>query len=503
MVGHQMLCIVTPRWPDAGATIPALSTRLDALFKELGWVHFASLTLLPARADEEARKALPSLMLEIALDEGLTVDTVLDLMIARDQDILWQLYGGHAAGQVRAEDQARAVWLKALLMRHLSIANCAFVGARDRTVQQIHREHALFVQARLQAQALTQSERLEIDWLGRKMASWANETRDFDWAQRPAPCSFWRAGGLRRVFRAVGLLVTALVLTMVVLATWEFACTWFCGTSGFLPWLKRLSLTLVLLLIEGVLLALLATLLLPLWLSLLTAARKLKIRLFHRLDQLNRWRHSRIHVELPRAHQVHDSIIASEAALAGRPNHIVSLTDVQQPYAWHAFWLRRWLGLISWLGVWVFPFGRLGDAAGIKYGHWHVIDGGRQLVFCSNYDGAFGGYLDEFIAGATWGVNLFWGNTELLPRRAATDGQPAVSFRRDFPPRYCVSRHGGCEFEQAFKAYARDSMLPHLYLFQAYTHTQGQIERATTLRDALFGPRTAVNDDLLARALES
>ena len=496
MVRHQMLCIVTPRWPYAATTIPDFADRLDTLFKQLGWVHFASLTLLPARADEAAGNALPSLMLEITIDEGLPIDSALDLMIARGQVALWQLYGAFAAGQVPAEDDSRAEWLKALLMRHLSIASCAFVGARDRTVQQIHREHALYCQARLQAQDMTQEERLEIDWLGRKMASWANATRDFDWAQRPAPCSFWRAGGLRRVFRAVGLLVAALVSTMVVLAAWEFAGTSFGGASGFVPWPKRLGLTLILLL-------LLAVLLLPLGPRLLTAARNLKIRLFHRLDQLNRWRHRRIHVGLPRAHQVHESIIACEAELAGRPNHIVSLTDVRRPYAWHAFWLRRWLGLISWLGVWVFPLGRLGQAAGIKYGHWHVIDGGRRLVFCSNYDGAFGGYLDEFIVGATWGVNLFWGNTELLPRPAATAGQPAVSHLRLFPPRYAGAMHGGCEFEQAFKAYARDSMLPHLYLFQAYTHTQGQIERATTLRDALFGPRNAVNDDLLARALES
>ena len=46
-------------------------------------------------------------------------------------------------------------------------------------------------------------------------------------------------------------------------------------------------------------------------------------------------------------------------------------------------------------------------------------------------------------------------------------------------------------------------MVPHLYVFQAYRWTQGEIERATRLRDALFGPRNAVNDEALARALES
>jgi hypothetical protein len=78
-----------------------------------------------------------------------------------------------------------------------------------------------------------------------------------------------------------------------------------------------------------------------------------------------------------------------------------------------------------------------------------------------------------------------------------------VVLERDFPPTRFPAMRGGCEHEQWFKTYARDSMLPHLYLFQAYRLSQAEIDRATALRDALFGSRNVVNDDIVARALES
>ena len=53
-----------------------------------------------------------------------------------------------------------------------------------------------------------------------------------------------------------------------------------------------------------------------------------------------------------------------------------------------------------------------------------------------------------------------------------------------------------------FKSYARDSMLPHVYHFDARKATIDQIDLATALRDALFGERNDRNDDLIMRAIE-
>jgi len=99
-------------------------------------------------------------------------------------------------------------------------------------------------------------------------------------------------------------------------------------------------------------------------------------------------------------------------------------------------------------------------------------------------------------------VNLIWRNSELLPRAAAREDQPGIELARSFPPT-CLGLYRGCKAEQVFKAYTRASMLPHLHRFEAYCLSNQDIERATRLREALRGTRTALKDDQIARALES
>lgn len=202
------------------------------------------------------------------------------------------------------------------------------------------------------------------------------------------------------------------------------------------------------------------------------------------------------------AQQCHPRIAECEAALTGRASHMLSVTDVRDTTVWHRWMLRLLLRTITFVGEAWYTEGRLGDASGIKFGHWHLIDGGRRLLFCSNYDGSFGGYLDEFINGASQGINLIWRWTELRPRPAAVDGHPAVTRRRSFPPTRLLALRG-CKHEQWFKAFARDSMVPHVYRFEAYRHTNQDIERATRLRDALRGERSLVKDDVIMRCVES
>jgi len=493
MVRQQMLCVVTPRWTGDAHALPALKVGLDTLFDGLGFVHFASIALLPARPDEEA-PSLPSLMLELAIDEGMDTPLLLELLVARGLEALWPLYEAYADAGLSTARVDRDAWLRQWLVRHTSGADGGFVGARDRTVQQIHREHALYRAVRAQAARLTAEQRIDGDTLALRLSHWAAESGEFEWARTAAPRSFFRRGGLGRVFAMLGGVAVLLVAGLV--AAW---CLQPVGLAWYWQW-PALVLSTLAVMVVGALLALLLS---PLALSAASAWRGAWRPVSQSLKRWDRARHARVTREVPRAHQVHPMVSRCEAELIDRPNHIVSLTEVRAPFAWHAGWLRLWLGVITWFGRWCFVHGVLGKATGIKYGHWHVVDGGRRLLFCSNYDGSFGGYLGEFIAGATVGVNLFWRRTRLLPRKAAAPGHPAVSHARDFPPTRCLAWHGGCEHEQWFKTYARDSMLPHLYLYQAYPHSQAEIERATLLRDALFGPRNPVNDAIIAKAVES
>jgi hypothetical protein len=202
-----------------------------------------------------------------------------------------------------------------------------------------------------------------------------------------------------------------------------------------------------------------------------------------------------------RAQQVHASIDQCEARDVEGTAHMISLTDMRGPHEWNARWARIILRIVTLFGRVFFTEGRLGDAPGIHFGHWHVIDGGRRLLFCSNFDGNFGGYLDDFINGASVGTTLAWRWTELNRRFPAAAGQPAVLEPRAFPPtRFLAFRGVKCELK--FKSYARDSMLPSLYRFDISRLTIDEINRATALRDALSGKRSEPSDDQIMRAIE-
>ncbi len=219
-----------------------------------------------------------------------------------------------------------------------------------------------------------------------------------------------------------------------------------------------------------------------------------------------------VNVELYRSRQIHPSIRACEARLAYRMQHMISVTEVRRPLWLFAPLLRYILWAINSIGMIWCTEGSLGTAPGIHFGHWHVIDRGRRLVFASNFEVPFGGYLDDFILGTPGGINLIWQCTELPLRDAARPGHPAVTYARRFPPTP-LAYFGGCRNEQWFKSYARDSMVPHLFRYEAYNVTYADIERATRFREAVGrvlyaaentpGTRDHVADDQIVRALES
>jgi len=225
-------------------------------------------------------------------------------------------------------------------------------------------------------------------------------------------------------------------------------------------------------------------------------------RISQDLAKVGNWFFQPYEDNVPRAQQVDPSIENSEGLVVRETAHMISLTDLRSPNGWSAWWIRASLRIVTLFGRVIFTESRLGSAPGIHFGHWHIIEDGRRYLFCSNYDGSFGGYLDDFINGATIGTNLAWRWTTLKPRDAAAIGQPAVIHARSFPPtRFIVFR--GVKRELQFKSYARDSMLPHMFRFDARKEPVDQINLATGLRDALFGERNDSNDDLIMRAIES
>lgn len=207
-----------------------------------------------------------------------------------------------------------------------------------------------------------------------------------------------------------------------------------------------------------------------------------------------------------RLHQIAPSITACEADWADRISVMVSVTEIR-PGLFRvravAVWFFLWM--ISSLGWRFYSEGKLASVTAIHYAHWHLIDKGRRLLFCSNYDGDFGGYLDQFILTQVPVLNLIWRWTHLVRRPELQLGGPAYNAAATsdvkFPPtRLLVFL--GCRREQQFKAYARESMLPFQYHYAAYNFPIGDILRSTRLRDALSAERTPINDALVLRALE-
>lgn len=76
------------------------------------------------------------------------------------------------------------------------------------------------------------------------------------------------------------------------------------------------------------------------------------------------------------------------------------------------------------LGLWVagqlaIHFSRpsfLADTGVIHFARWVLLPGTKQLLFFSNYDGAWESYLEDFIERAAQGVTGIWSNTQGFPK---------------------------------------------------------------------------------------
>ena len=117
------------------------------------------------------------------------------------------------------------------------------------------------------------------------------------------------------------------------------------------------------------------------------------------------------------------------------------------------------LGTVSLLG--------LHGVNTIHFARWVSIDGGRRLIFMSNYDGSLERYMDDFINKVAWGLN------------------GVFSHGRNYPPtRWMVL--DGARDEQAFKAFLRTYQVPSEVWFSGYPHlTASNIANNAAIRAGL------------------
>ena len=142
--------------------------------------------------------------------------------------------------------------------------------------------------------------------------------------------------------------------------------------------------------------------------------------------------------------------------------HFISVTTIR-PGVLRWVTLRCVLFSIHWLArIFYNPLG-LFSTQSIHFARWTIIAGGR-LVFISNYDGSFGGYLGIFATLGAAGVSAIWTNTEGFPRGFLLFGD-------------------GARDEQPFKARARASQVESVFWYRRYPRLSvAAIERNAAIR---------------------
>lgn len=166
-----------------------------------------------------------------------------------------------------------------------------------------------------------------------------------------------------------------------------------------------------------------------------------------------------------------NELLAVEDAVNTVANHMVSVSSMK-PGRLRAFTVRFALAGVNLIARSVFTNGQLGTIGSIHFAHWSLIDGGRSLLFLSNYDGSWQSYLNDFIDKAATGLTGIWSNTVQFPRAS-----------------FLVN--GGARSERDFKAIARDRQIATTVWYCAYPAlTVDAILRNASIRAVFSGAQT-------------
>jgi hypothetical protein len=106
---------------------------------------------------------------------------------------------------------------------------------------------------------------------------------------------------------------------------------------------------------------------------------------------------------------------------------------------------------ITTLARFYYNQGNLGGLSTIHYARWVLIDGGKRLLFFSNYDGSWERYLGDFVDQAHTGLTAVWSNSVGFPRTKNLVQEGATD-------------------EEPFKAWTRAHQIPTQLWYSAYKH---------------------------------
>ena len=151
----------------------------------------------------------------------------------------------------------------------------------------------------------------------------------------------------------------------------------------------------------------------------------------------------------------------------GPQNHLCTLATVRASRL-RVFMVKMVLFVMKVAASKFFILGNLGSISTIHFARWILIDKGKRLLFLSNYDGSWSGYLSDF-SDQGFGINAIWGNT--------------VGF---LPTKWML--WGGAYYLEPFE----DSVLRHFQPAELFYTAYGEypvqnLKRYLDYRDALAG----------------
>jgi len=121
--------------------------------------------------------------------------------------------------------------------------------------------------------------------------------------------------------------------------------------------------------------------------------------------------------------------------------------------------------VVDWGARHLFRGGRLGRVGTIHFARWVVLDGGRRVIFTSEYDGSAEAYMDDFINKVGFGLNVSFTNGIGYPRT-----------------RWLIL--DGASDEQRFKYFMRHHQIITQFWWRAYPgQTTFDLARAARVRD--------------------
>lgn len=140
-----------------------------------------------------------------------------------------------------------------------------------------------------------------------------------------------------------------------------------------------------------------------------------------------------------------------------------------KPGPFRAITVRALLWLTAFATRHIFNRADLAGVTTIHFARWVIVDGGRRVIFISNYDGSVESYMDDFIDKVAWGLNALFGNGVGYPRTRWLFG-------------------GGARDEQVFKDLLRRRQIPTQVWYSAYDQLSARNLRDNALiRAGLFG----------------